>query len=164
MKPIQILLISCLVFLPLLLSACKKTAPAEESKPTPVFRKDGSLDILAPDGSVKTSFDLEIVEAESEVSQGLKYRDTMADNQAMLFILDGQGPSGFWMQDTYLSLDMLFIDREQNIFQIETHTTPFSEERIEPEKINKYTLEIKAGIAEKLNIQKGDKIRWQKNK
>ncbi|HRY84742.1 MAG TPA: DUF192 domain-containing protein [Candidatus Cloacimonadota bacterium] len=164
MRIIKILLLSALILLPLLLSACKKTAPAEESKPSPVFRKDGSLDILAPDGTVKTSFDLEIVESESEVRQGLKYRDKMADNQAMLFILDGQGPSGFWMQDTYLSLDMLFIDREQNIFQIETHTTPFSEERIEPEKINKYTLEIKAGIAEKLNIQKGDKIRWQRIK
>ena len=164
MKHTQFILLILLMLLPLLLTACKKAAPIQESNPTPIFRKDGTLDILTTDGTVKCSFDLEIVENENEVRQGLKFRDTMADNQAMLFILGGQAPSGFWMQDTYLSLDMLFIDHELNIFQIDKHTPPFSEDVIEPSKINKYTVEVKAGICDKLNIEKGDKIKWQTDK
>jgi len=67
------------------------------------------------------------------------------------------------MQDTYLPLDMLFINTDETIFQIHENAQPFSEERISPTQPNSYVLELNAGIAQKLNIETGDKISWQKS-
>lgn len=86
----------------------------------------------------------------------------MAPEQGMLFVFDGTRSHSFWMQDTYISLDMIFIDYDNNIFNIAENTVPFSTELIEPGGYNKYTLEIIAGSAGRLNIQKGDKIEWKR--
>lgn len=157
-------LILCLVF-PLALLACKPAAEQAQSDAAPrySFRKDGSLEVLSPQGNVKAMFDIEIVSSDQDLQRGLKYRDSMEDNQGMLFLMDGQTPHPFWMQDTYLSLDIIYIDHEKRIFQIYPNTTPFSEETLPPDKINAYTLELKAGISAKYNIEKGDIIRWQEN-
>jgi uncharacterized membrane protein (UPF0127 family) len=143
---------------------CKKEAatPTVEA-PKYAFRNDGSLDIVAKDGSIKGSFKIEIVEKEEEVMRGLKYRESMEPDQAMLFIFAKPDYYDFWMQDTYLPLDMLFIGSDETIFQIEENAKPFSEERISPTQVNNYVLEINAGIAKQMNIQTGDKISWKRN-
>jgi uncharacterized membrane protein (UPF0127 family) len=79
----------------------------------------------------------------------------------MLFIMSGDTAHSFWMQDTYLSLDIIYIDHTKTIFQIYKNTTPFSEDTLPPDKINKYTLEVLAGTSDRLNIKEGDTIRWQ---
>ncbi len=146
--------------------ACKKSEP----KPTPdeqpkySFRHDGFLEIRSADGKYKTTIDIEIVEKEQEILQGLKYRDKMERNQGMLFVFEEIYYHEFWMQDTYMSLDMLFIDQNDEIFQIEKHTTPFSEERISPKKPNRYVLELVAGSADYYEIEETDKIIWYRKK
>jgi len=140
----------------------KDQPPAETQDNTPKysFRKDGELRVIAKDGTQKASFDIEIAEHDEDLQRGLKYRESMQDNQGMLFIFDGKQSYGFWMKDTYIPLDMLFIDYEQNVFQIARDTTPFNEEPLEPNGFNRYTLEINAGLADKLNIIEGDKVEW----
>lgn len=160
------IMIVCLVFALSPIPGCK----GKSQDPTPKadtaqqysFRKDGDLSVIAKDGTIKAQFDIEIAEHEEDLQRGLKYRESMQDNQGMLFVFDGKQSYGFWMKDTYIPLDMLFIDYEQNIFQIASHTTPFSEEAIEPQGFNKYTLEINAGLVEKLSINEGDKIEWKR--
>lgn len=157
-------LLFCLL-LPLSLLACKPAAEQSQGETAPKysFRKDGSLEVLSPQGVLKAQFDIEIVSSEQDLQRGLKYRDSMETNQGMLFVMDGQTPHPFWMQDTYLSLDIIYIDHNKQIFQIYSNTTPFSEETLPPEKINAFTLELKAGISANHNIEKGDIIRWQEN-
>lgn len=143
----------------LLLSACKaKEAPVKEEKP--VFRHDGYAEILAPDASSKAKYDIEIATGEREHARGLKFREEMADNCGMLFVFEFIDYHPFWMQDTYLSLDMLFIDQYDEIIHIERNTPPFSEELISPEAPVKYVLELVAGSADKHNISVKDKIKW----
>ena len=144
--------------------ACRPEAKMSDSTPVPkhIFRKDGELVIKGPDGVAKGAFDIEIAESEEALQTGLKYRESMGPNQGMLFIFDGRQSYGFWMQDTYISLDMLFINYENKIFYIAEKTTPFSEDPIEPDGFNLYTLELNAGTCQKLNIQKGDTIEWKR--
>ena len=160
---ISLLCVLCAV---LPIYGCKRESnpPGDSHKNSPVysFRKDGELVVLDKNGTEKARFDIEIAEHEEALQRGLKYRETMADNQGMLFIFDGKQPYGFWMKDTYMPLDMLFIDYEQSIFQIARNSVPFNEEPIEPDGFNKYTLEIKAGMAEKFNIIEGDKVEWKR--
>ena len=144
--------------------ACRPEAKMSDSTPAPkhIFRKDGELVIKGPDGVVKGAFDIEIAESEEALQTGLKFRESMGPNQGMLFIFDGRQSYGFWVQDTYISLDMLFINYENKIFYIAENTTPFSEDPIEPDGFNLYTLELNAGTCQKLNIQKGDTIEWKR--
>ena len=145
-----------------MLSACgKKPEPAPEVQHYS-FRHDGNLDILDSNGKVKTTFRIEIAEGQEEVMRGLKYRESMEADQGMLFIFPQVDYYDFWMQDTYLPLDMLFATSDETIFQIVENAKPFSEDRIAPEKPNSYVLEINAGLAKKLNITPGDKISWKR--
>lgn len=142
-----------------MLLACKpKVQPPKEEKP--LFRHDGYVEILATDGSLKAKFDVEIATKEGEHARGLKFREEMAENRGMLFVFEFIDYHPFWMQDTYLSLDMLFIDQYEKIVHIERNTPPFSEELIAPETPVKYVLELLAGTAEKLNISEKDMLRW----
>lgn len=146
-----------------ILGACSpKEKPEEEPAPKYEFRHDGNLDIISPDGKIKTSFKIEIVVSEAEVMRGMKYRDKLDKDQGMLFIFPVPDYYDFWMQDTYLPLDMLFISADETIFQIHENAVPFSEDRISPEKPNNYVLEINAGIAKELKIKTGDKISWKR--
>lgn len=142
------------------LQACKAANSKTQEPDQPSFRQDGYLQIRSAEGELKASFDIEIVSKEYELARGLKYRDSMAENQGMLFIFAFADYHGFWMQDTYISLDMLFIDLDNNIVTIAEHTSPFSEEQINPEKPIKYVLEVIAGTANKLKIKETDKISW----
>ncbi|MDD2228341.1 MAG: DUF192 domain-containing protein [Candidatus Cloacimonetes bacterium] len=144
---------------------CSKSPQPEPSteKPKYQFRHDGVLDIIAKDGSIKTNYQIEIVVEQEEVMRGLKNRESMAENQAMLFVFPKVEYYDFWMQDTYLPLDMLFISADETVFQIIENAKPFSEDRIKAEQPNSYVLEIIAGSAKKYNIQVGDKIKWKRN-
>ncbi len=146
------------------LFSCKHKDASFEAKASeaPKFRSDGMLKILSAEGDLKASFEIEVASTDAQHFQGLKHRESMQDDQGMLFVFDGNQPHGFWMQDTYMSLDMLFIDYTNTIFQINERTTPFSEELIEAEGFNLYTLEIKAGMCAKNNIKIGDKIQWER--
>ena len=146
------------------LFACQNQAdspPVQEAQ-APTFRQDGILKIMDAAGNIKATFQIEIASTEMELQQGLKFRESMQDDQAMLFVFDGKEPHGFWMQDTYMPLDMLFIDYTDTIFQIEENTKPFSTDLIDAQGFNLYTLEVKAGICAKNNIIIGDKIQWER--
>lgn len=162
MKKLTSALLAVLTLVSISGMKCSRTNTEESTKPVYEFRKDGELRILSPNGAEKASFDIEIVSSEDDLMRGLKFRESMEPGQGMLFIFDGMQPHGFWMQDTYIPLDMLFIGSDEVIFQIEENTVPFSEEHINAEAINKYTLEINAGLSAKYNIQKGDRIEWKR--
>lgn len=158
----------CIIVLTLILSlgACNKNPksrqddPAENAISGTIFRKDGELSIQAPDGCMRGQFDIELANTEKTVNQGLMYRESMAENQAMLFDPRGLSRNPFWMKNTYIPLDILFIDDAQQIINIAENTHPFSEESIDPRGIYRHVLEINAGLAHKLNLSIGDKVTW----
>jgi len=157
-----IILYILLICLTLCYSCKKESSTPEPEKPENSFRQDGNLEVFSKDNKLKTAFRIEIVESEEDVMRGLKYRESMDDDAGMLFIFETPDIYDFWMQDTYLPLDMLFIASDGTINEIHENAVPFSEERIHPTMIHQYVLEIKAGIAKKNNIQSGDKITWKR--
>ncbi len=157
--------VACLALIPLLaIGGCKKPAETSDQIAGTTFRKDGELTISGTDGQSKASFDIEIADTPDALRQGLMYRETMAPDQGMLFIMSDGTPQGFWMKDTYLPLDILFIDTDGVIFQIAENTVPFSEELIESTQVNTYTLELNAGTSQRMKLAAGDKIDWKRIK
>jgi uncharacterized membrane protein (UPF0127 family) len=83
----------------------------------------------------------------------------LAPDRGMLFLFDQPQPAAFWMKDTPVSLDILFVASDGRVVNIARKTVPFSLARIESEAPVTGVLELAAGTAERLGIAPGDQIR-----
>jgi hypothetical protein len=103
-------------------------------------------------------FEVEMAETPEEQEQGLMYRRELADGKGMLFDLGEEKPAIFWMKNTYVSLDMIFIRADGTIASIAENTTPLSEARIYSNAPVRGVLEVVAGTAKRYGIVPGDKV------
>lgn len=140
----------------------KSTRPRQESA-EPIFKKEGVLFFLGQSGDTLKTIDIEIAETQQETAQGLMYRKNMTDDQGMLFIFPRMEPRSFWMKNTHIPLDIIFIDDQSQIVTIQKNTTPFSEQPIPSYQNAIYVVEVIAGFCDYYNIQKGFSIQFQKN-
>ena len=104
-------------------------------------------------------FTVEIADDEAERNQGLMYRESLADARGMLFHFQEPEYASFWMRNTIISLDIIFIGPDGRILNIADHTTPYSEAPIPAAGLTRGVLEIRAGRAEELGIRPGDHVR-----
>lgn len=137
-------------------------APSESPRAEPSFRKHGELVIMSPESRVKVKIDIEIAESPDEVQIGLMGRSRMEENQGMLFLFSGEDYRSFWMKNTVLPLDMLFINADMEIVTIQADTTPFSEQSYPSSRPARYVLEVNAGFARDHGIRLGDRVFWQR--
>lgn len=113
--------------------------------------------VAVTDGGEK-SFTIEIADDSIERSAGLMHRQSMDDDHGMLFVFDQTQQVGFWMKNTPMPLDLIFIGQDGRIRDIE-HGEPLSEALISPGEPIRFVLELKAGTARKEGIEDGDQIR-----
>ncbi len=130
------------------------TNPDEEY----MFKKNGELVISSDSGQVK--IDIQIAKTEFDRQLGLMYRKSMDENQGMLFIFPDVQTRSFWMRNTEIPLDMIFIDPSKTILNIAKNTTPYSDISYSSSGPAKYVLEVKGGFADRHNISAGDKVAW----
>jgi uncharacterized protein len=125
---------------------------------------DGRAMVLATDPdrltvqtrSGERSFSIEIAKTPTERERGLMFRETMPDDHGMLFVFEDQRPVGFWMKNTVMPLDLLFISQDGTV-QAVLEGEPFSEAVISPGVPVRFVLELKAGTAAANHIEAGDK-------
>jgi hypothetical protein len=103
-------------------------------------------------------FEVEMAVTPEEQAQGLMYRRELADGKGMLFDMGVERPATFWMKNTYVSLDMIFIRANGTIASIAERTTPLSEARINSGAPVRGVLEVVAGTAKRYGIVPGDKV------
>ncbi|WP_434052085.1 MAG: DUF192 domain-containing protein [Roseibium sp.] len=104
------------------------------------------------------SFTVEVAVTAPERSRGLMFREEMAADHGMLFIFEQEGDRYFWMKNTPLPLDIIYIDAAGKIVSIAADTTPFSEQTIPSAAPAKYVLELNAGTSAELGIGVGDTV------
>jgi len=107
-------------------------------------------------------FNVEIVKTTKELSDGLMFRQQLDKNRGMLFIFSKEDIYPFWMKNTLIPLDMIWINTENKIVFIEENAEPCLSnqecDRINPKVKAKYVLEINSGISEKLGLRVGDEV------
>jgi uncharacterized membrane protein (UPF0127 family) len=108
-------------------------------------------------------FSVEIADDDATRAQGLMFRDEMADDHGMLFIFPDQRMRSFWMKNTRIPLDIIYIDRDFEVVSISADTPPCrSRNRRCPsypsEGPAQYVLEINGGLAAEYGIEPGDRI------
>jgi uncharacterized membrane protein (UPF0127 family) len=113
--------------------------------------------LVAATSSGKQQFYIEIADDNSERERGLMFRRDMPDNRGMLFVFEASRPVGFWMKNTPMPLDMVFIRADGTIASIQ-QAEPFSEAVVSTPAPIRFVLELKAGTAAKRGLKEGDKL------
>jgi len=103
-------------------------------------------------------FSVEIADNDAERARGLMYRKEMPEGQGMLFDFHREQEVSFWMQNTYIPLDMVFIRADGRILRIAENTEPLSTKLIPSGGPVRAVLEVIGGTTRKLGIAPGDRV------
>jgi uncharacterized membrane protein (UPF0127 family) len=101
-----------------------------------------------------------VADDEDSRSEGLMNVHNLPDDAGMIFIFDDEAPRSFWMANTPISLDILFVNSEMEIVRIHRNTPPYSHENIVSEAPAKYVVEVNAGFTLNHDIREGMKISY----
>jgi len=104
-------------------------------------------------------FQVEIARNEASRARGLMDRRFMPADHGMLFEFDHEAPEAFWMKDTYIPLDMIFISRTGVVTNIAANAEPLSERAIPSGPPCMAVLELNGGAAARIGLKIGDKVR-----
>ncbi len=104
------------------------------------------------------SFVVEMAVTPDEQAKGLMFRRELPEGQGMLFDFHREQPATFWMKNTYVSLDMIFIRGDGRILRIAENTVPLSEALVPSGGPVRAVLEVVAGTAKKFGIAPGDRV------
>ena len=139
------------------------TAPPKTDVPEPQFKKQGELTFLSSNGKKEIrKIDIEIADQDSSRTMGLMYRKSMEDTKGMLFVFEVSEPHAFWMKNTIMSLDIIFVNENKEIVKIHKNTKPHSSESLPSGKPSIYVVEVIAGFCDKYGVKEGDKIEFNK--
>lgn len=143
----------------LLVIGCGDEPPAPSESPR--FRADGVLEFLRPDGSRITAIAVEIAEGDSAQARGLMQRRSLPERGGMLFIDDAPEMKRFWMKNTYLPLDIVFVAADSEVVNIAERARPLSEAFIRSTAPAQYVVEVRGGFAEQHGLTDSTRIRWR---
>jgi len=105
-------------------------------------------------------FRVEVARTPAEQAKGLMFRTEMGADEGMLFPYPSPQMLSFWMRNTVLSLDLVFIDEQHRIINIAENAVPYSEQSITSAAPGVAVLELNGGRARELGIVAGNKVEW----
>ncbi len=129
----------------LLLAACQPKPPEREA-----------LQVLS--GGTTHAFQVEIADDEQERETGLMNRDSLPAGQGMLFLFPDARERAFWMKNTHIPLDIIYISKSGEVISIQKNTMPMNETPLHSFGPAAAVLEINGGQADVLGIKPGDRI------
>jgi len=116
------------------------------------------LTVSGPGGSHR--FTVEVARTAAEQARGLMYRRSLGPDRGMIFPLAQPEQATFWMKDTYIPLDLIFIRADGSIANVAANARPRDEHLIASEGMVSEVLEIPGGRAAQLGIVPGDRVDW----
>lgn len=151
----------------LLLIACSKPVPPSTTTMSPqstmpqegtAVTSTNSPRITMPDGTV---YAIEVVADNEQRAQGLMFRDHLLPNTGMLFVFPDDGEYAFWMKNTLIPLDMLWLDVNRTVVHVKHDVPPCKVDdcpSYPPGVEARYVLELAAGEAKKHGLKVGDRL------
>ena len=141
------------------LAACQPSASnAVELGQSPAGLEQVPLTVVS---NGKThQFTVEVAKTTEEQAMGLMYRNKLAPDRGMIFPFDPPRDASFWMRNTLIPLDMIFVRADGSIANIAANTVPYSEEPVPSDGPVKAVLEIAGGRSAELGIEPGDIVKW----
>jgi uncharacterized protein len=103
-------------------------------------------------------FDVELAQTPQQMAQGLMFRRALPADAGMLFEFDHDEPASFWMKNTIIPLDMLFITSDGVVADLHERAVPLLLEAITSDRPVRAVLELNGGTVERLGIKRGDRV------
>ena len=135
---------------------------ASETTVSIPFRMDGTLTI-SRDDEVYLTLDIEIADTDSSRNRGLMQRDGLPEKSGMWFIFDQESEQGFWMANTRMALDLIFVQSDGHIQSITKYVQPMRTETIPSNGPAQYVLEVEAGYSDTIGILEGDMVAFERS-
>jgi uncharacterized protein len=119
---------------------------------------EATIEIISKTGVHAFTVELELATNDTDRSRGLMFRKKLPDGHGMLFDFEQDRPVAFWMHNTYVSLDMIFITGDGRILRVAENTKPLLDRLIPSGGPVRAVLEVVAGTARKDGIAPGDRV------
>lgn len=154
------------VFLLVSCKSDKKTKPDTTVPPKyvvssePEFKHQGNLKFFNETDEIG-EIQVEIADTPAKREKGLMYRKLMNEDKGMLFVFPDEKRRSFWMKNTHLHLDIIFVNANKEIVNIAENCQPYSTDRIPSFEYAMYVVEVMAGYCNRNGIKVGDYIEYQ---
>ncbi len=126
------------------------------------FTKEGSLTFYDTTGQQVQQINIEVAISPYEQQTGLMYRKEMKTDQGMLFIYEQErARPNFYMKNTYIPLDLIYISSERRIVDFNENAQPLDQSLLPSEAPAQYVLEVNAGMVQKWGLQLGDSVSFK---
>ena len=144
-------------------AASTSSAPAQSEAGTPAVHPVSGLDVVpltvkTPDGPHR--FMVEVARTAQEQQQGLMFRREMGPDEGMLFPRNPPRIASFWMKNTVLPLDIIFIGADGKVINVAADAVPYSTDSVSSTGPAAAVLELNAGRAAELGIGPGAQVAW----
>ena len=152
-----------------LLAACSPVEATQEAPPSPAVEQSGEVppisglelgEVTIVTADREIPFVTEFAITDQAQARGMMFRESIEDNEAMIFPSATPELRSFWMKNTPISLDIIFIDAERRIANIET-AVPYSLASVQSKGEVIAVFEIRGGLAAELGIKPGDAVQWE---
>ena len=117
--------------------------------------------VIATKQGREATLNVEVADSPAKRALGLQFRRDLGENQGMLFLFPGPSVQTFWMKNTPLSLDIIFIGSDRKIVGIVDEAVPFSTATLSVAAPSQFVLEIRGGLSRRLGIAVGDAVRFE---
>ncbi len=118
----------------------------------------GRAEIRLPHRPTAAPLRVEVARTPAERAQGLMHRKTLADDAGMLFVMPGDDTWGFYMRNTYVALDMIFVDAAYVVVGVVANVPPLTGATRKVDRPSRYVLELRAHRAAELALEPGARL------
>ena len=116
--------------------------------------------VLLPPGRAPVNVRVEVARTNEERQRGLMFRRSLEPDAGMLFLFEEQQHLTFWMHNTYIPLDMIFIDSDLTVIGVKENTTPMSDATCDVPGVSQYVLEVNAGFSRRSGVGAGTRVQF----
>lgn len=128
----------------------------------PSFSEEARGYFLNTNSDTIGDFRIELAETTKEIQIGMMWRKSMSTDIGMLFLMPEEKIQSFWMKNTYIPLDIIYINSKNQVVSIKENAKPMNESPLPSEEPAIYVLEISGGTSAKLGIKPGNTWKWEK--
>ena len=140
-----------------LIAAC---SPARQAAPQTAEQHAATLPLVIRTASGAHRFNVEVARTPAEQARGLMFRRSLPDDGGMLFPMEPPRTASFWMKDTLIPLDILFVHTDGSIAFMKAQAQPYDRTPVSAGVPVAAVLELRGGRAAELGISEGDRVNW----
>ena len=148
----------------LTIASCSQEAQqAPAVAATPKVHPESGLPVVpltVKSGNGAHHFRVEVATTPQQQAKGLMFRTTLGPDEGMVFVNDPPRKAAFWMRNTVISLDIIFIGTDRRVLNIAANAVPYDETPLPSTGLTSGVLELIGGRAAQLGIKPGDKVQW----